>query len=128
VTTVAPTRSSERELNDLYGRYKTLVLAVSAALMLDQPFADVVEEVHLLVADCVAAARSTDCFAEQFAACVTAAQELSHVLDLTAGEEWTAAHLDVVRASHSRLRHEVWNVLPCEYVPCCASAHTHLHP
>ena len=127
MTAAAPTRSSERELQDLYGRYKTLVLAVSAALMLDEPFEDVAREADLLAADCVAAARSADCFAAQFAACVTAAEELSELLDRMVGEDWSEAQLDALRASHSRLRHEVWNVLPCEYVPCCAPAHAHLH-
>jgi hypothetical protein len=128
VTTAAPPRSAERrELSDLYGRYKTLVLAAAAALMLDQPFADVVHETELLLEDCRAAVRRTACFEEQLAACVVAAEELSHLLEVGDDEALTVAGLDVVRATHSRLRSEVWNVLPCEYVPCCASRHTHSH-
>lgn len=128
MTVAAPTRSAERELQDLYGRYKTLVLAAAAALMLDQPFADVVRETQRLVDDCLTAERSAACFDEQFAACVAATEELAHLLDVAGDGGLTSVHLDVVRASHSRLRREVWDVLPCEYVPCCAgSANTHLH-
>ena len=34
----------------------------------------------------------------------------------------TGALLERVRASHRRLRREIWDVQPCEYVPCCVTA------
>lgn len=128
MTTAAPSRSAERELSDLYGRYKTLVLAAAAALMLERPFADVAHEAELLLEDCRTAVCSAPCFDDQFAACVIAAEELWQVLGVAAGEGLTAPRLELVRASHRRLRREVWTVLPCEYVPCCAApARPHAH-
>ena len=50
-----------------------------------------------------------------------------HELLLRAGERRLIAAADTerVRASHRRLRREVWKVVPCEYVPCCAGRTVH---
>jgi hypothetical protein len=126
MSVAASASTAERELSDLYGRYKALVLAVAAAVMLDRPFADVTHEAVLLLDDCRTAAASATDFDEQFGACTAAAAQLSRVLD-AAGGRLSEAQLEEVRTSHRRVRRDVWNVLPCEYVPCCARAHTHAH-
>jgi hypothetical protein len=121
--------SRERELRELYSRYKGLALATGATLLLGAaPERLAVEAGELLIACRRAAARSGAACASQLEACVTAVQEL-HELLLRAVEDAEligAADTERVRASHSRLRREVWKVIPCEYVPC-SGAHRHSH-
>jgi hypothetical protein len=121
--------SRERELRELYSRYKGLTLATGATLLLDaDPDRLAVEAGELLIACRRAAARTgVDC-ASQLDACVVAVREL-HQLLLRAAEDVEligAEDTERVRASHSRLRREVWKVFPCEYVPC-SGAHRHSH-
>jgi hypothetical protein len=99
-------------LQRLYDRYKSLVRAVSAALLLERAVDDLVPEVDLLLAECAEASMGE---------CGDAAQALSELVQRAVSGRPTTAQLEHVRASHSRLRRAVWDVLPCEYVPCCAS-------
>jgi hypothetical protein len=124
--TVAPTAAApERELQDLYARSKTLTLAAAAALMLDSGADRLSAEAERLLDDCLAARRRSSMLRPQLSACVDAARELRRLLDGAA--EGTASDVDLERArtAHRRLRREVWRVLPCEYVPCCAAGHAH---
>jgi len=121
--------SRERELRELYSRYKGLALATGATLLLgadpDRLAADAGE---LLISCHRAAARTGADLSSQLDACVAAVQEL-HELLLRAVEDVEligAEDTERVRASHSRLRREVWKVFPCEYVPC-SGAHRHSH-
>jgi hypothetical protein len=104
---------------ELYGRYKTLALAVGAALVLDTPRDELAAEVAALVGDATAAAAAAGGRDLRAAACVDAAR------DLLALVEAGGADVAAARASHKRLRREMWKVIPCEYVPCCASGHGH---
>ena len=61
----------------------------------------------------------------QLAASVGAARDLRRLLVEAVRGEAADRVLDQARASQRRLRREVWRVLPCEYVPCCASGHAH---
>jgi hypothetical protein len=109
----------EQRLNELYGRYKALALAAGARLVLDEAPESLSGEVGALVADCHAAAASgTEALAPQLAACLTAAEGLSVLVGDTSPTE---ADVEAARATHKQLRSEVWKVIPCEYVPCCAS-------
>lgn len=114
----------EQELNRLYGRYKTLALAAGARLVLDEAPESLAGEVGALVADCrLAAALGPETLAPQLAACVTAAEGLRA---LVGGASPSEADVEAVRLTHKQLRSEVWKVIPCEYVPCCATArHEH---
>jgi len=121
--------SPERELRELYARYKGLALATGATLLLDaSPDRLAVEAGELLTACRRAAARPRGACSTQLDACVVAAQEL-HELLLCAAEDPERIGPDDterVRTSHGRLRREVWKVFPCEYVPC-SGAHRHSH-
>jgi hypothetical protein len=116
-TLAAP--APEQELQELYARSKTLTLAAAAALVLDEDRAGLVDETDRLLGDALAARSRTEHLAPQLSACVDAARDLRRLLEPAAPE----ADLDRARASHRRLRREVWRVLPCEYVPCCAAGH-----
>jgi len=122
VSVAAPAR--EAELQHLYGRFKGLTLAVSAALLLDGPIAELADDADALLVECVQAAA-----AEPDAAlieCVEAACALAALVQRAAAGASTEDELAALREAHLRLRREVWNVLPCEYVPCCvAGTHTH---
>lgn len=118
MSTVAAS-APEQELQELYARSKALTLAAAAALVLDEDRAGLVDETDRLLGDALAARRRTAHLAPQLSACVDAARDLRRLLDGAAAE----ADLDQARASHRRLRREVWRVLPCEYVPCCAAGH-----
>ena len=121
--------SPEREMRELYSRYKGLALATGATLLLAaEPDRLAVEAGELLTSCRRAAARARGAYSSQLDACVVAAQEL-HELLLRAAEDVELIGPDDterVRASHGRLRREVWKVFPCEYVPC-SGAHRHHH-
>ena len=125
MTATAPGVESERQLRDLYGRYKALMLAAAAALLLDSSVDELAGPVAELLADCRAAAGEASPVRLQLAACAEAAQELAQLVAATAAGGATAADLERVRAAHRLLRREVWTVLSCEYVPCCASEDAH---
>ncbi len=125
--TTAVALDGEYELRELYGRCKTLALSAAAALILESGVDDLATEAERLHGDCVAAHRTASRLGPQLAACVEASRELSALLAGAAGGAWTDAGLEQARASYRRLRRSVWSVLPCEYVPCCASAHPHTH-
>ena len=122
-------RSREHELRELYARYKGLALATGAALLLEADPGRLLGESAALLEDCGRAASEPRAdHAPQLEACVSAAREL-HELLLRAGEDGDLIgpeDTERVRASHSRLRREVWKVFPCEYVPC-SGAHRHRH-
>jgi hypothetical protein len=117
------TRSGPDEcVQELYGRYKRLALAAGASLVLDTPCEQLTQETSGLLDDARAALADHPSRKDQLAACVEAAQTL-HALLVGGGFE-----VEAVRATHKRLRREVWKVVPCEYVPCCASPqHAHDH-
>jgi hypothetical protein len=116
------------ELRRLYGRYKGLVLATAAALVLDEPTGLAVGEAEALRLDCRAAAREcAPSLQSQLDACAAAADELCGVVSRGADGELTAADVEAARATHRMLRREVWKVLPCEYVPCGAGMRVHDH-
>jgi hypothetical protein len=120
MSAVAAEVSPEAQLRELYARYKQLVLATGAALVLDAPREGLERETAALLADARAAAVEPPAHGSQLRACVDAAAQLHRLLE--GGGDDVAA----VRETHRRLRREVWQVLPCEYVPCCASpAHAH---
>jgi hypothetical protein len=108
----------ERELASLYGRYKSLAVATAAAAILDAPLGGLAAETELLVADTRAAGRQGRRHAGQFDACAKAAVALRALVARAQTDD-----LEDARASHRVLRREVWSVLPCEYVPCCADDH-----
>jgi hypothetical protein len=110
----------ERELQRLYERYKSLTLAATAALILARPVRDLCTQAEALHGDCRAAGPVGESTA--LAACRTAAADLAELLRLAAAGEDTGGLLERVRASHRRLRRAIWDVQPCEYVPCCVTA------
>jgi hypothetical protein len=114
----------ERSLNRLYGRYKALALAAGARLVLAEAPESLSGDVGALVADCrSAAAAGPEALRPQLTACVTAAERLSALVGDAPPSE---ADIDAARLTHKQLRSEVWKVIPCEYVPCCATArHEH---
>jgi hypothetical protein len=114
----------EQALNRLYGRYKALALAAGARLVLAEAPEALAAEAEVLIADCHSVAASgPEALRPQLAACVTAAEGLRV---LVGGSEPNEADIEAVRLTHKQLRSEVWKVIPCEYVPCCAPArHEH---
>ena len=99
---------------DLYGRFKSLTVAASAALILGEPLDAVRPAVEELVRDAVGTG------------CAEPARRLRALVDRAAAGGSVDADLDALRASHRRLRRDVWTTHPCEYVPCCASGvHEH---
>jgi hypothetical protein len=115
----------ERELQDLYARSKMLALAAGAALVLDSSLDGLETQAEQLLEDCLAAHSQVSAFRPQLSACVDTARELRRLLAEADRGAATEADVDRARASHRRLQREVWRVLPCEYVPCCASGHAH---
>jgi hypothetical protein len=103
-------------VRELYGRYKSLALAAGASLVLGAPCDELAAETAQLLEDGRAALAAHPSRRVQLEACVGAADEL---LGLVAGE---GSDVDAVRETHKHLRREVWKVIPCEYVPCCASS------
>jgi hypothetical protein len=102
------------ETVELYRRFKTLAVAASASLILDDRAHDLRPAVDELHRD----AAGTPC--EEPA---TRLRQLVH--EALRGEVSNDV-LDAVRSSHRALRREVWATQRCEYVPCCA-ADTHQH-
>jgi hypothetical protein len=118
--------SREQELERLYQRYKALTLATTAALILERPLDDLALEADRLRGECRSAAASAAGAAELFDDCICAAGHLGELLRLASLGVPTSAQLDRVRASHRRLRRQVWDLHACEYVPCCVSeVHQH---
>jgi hypothetical protein len=106
------------QVRELYRRYKHLALATGAALVLEAPVVELETDAAGLVADARSALATGGEHEPQLPACLDAATEL-HALLARCGD------VEAARLSHKRLRREVWKVIPCEYVPCCASAHGH---
>ena len=122
----APATAGVRELRELYVRYKGLVLGATARLLLDAPAGDLLVEADALLEDCRIARLSCEApLRAQFGACESAALELREMLGEASKEGVGSARISSVRATHSRLRHEIWKVIPCEYVPCSAGPRTH---
>jgi hypothetical protein len=112
VTAPAP---AELRVRELYARYKHLALAAGAALVLDESTETLEREAAELAVAARAAVAVAPAHEPQLQACADAAREL-HELLLRGGVDTGAA-----RSAHKQLRREVWKVIPCEYVPCCAS-------
>jgi hypothetical protein len=123
VSVSAPAR--EAELERLYRRFKALALGVSAALMLDRGLGKLAEDSASLLQESLRAAEQTDDPGSPFGACVAAAMALCALVQRAAAGEPTAVELAELRTAHTRLRREVWAVVPCEYVPCCVSGAHH---
>jgi hypothetical protein len=115
----------ERELQDLYARSKALTLAAAAALVFEADAAGLAEEAGRLLDDALEARRRVPGLVPQLSACADAARDLRGLLDGAALGRPVEEDVERARASHRRLRREVWQVLPCEYVPCCATGHAH---
>lgn len=112
--TAGPAPDQEALVRALYGRFKHLALAAGAALVLEQPSAPLEHEVAALAAEARTAAADAGEHRPQLEACADAAGEL-HALLRRGGID-----VEPARRAHKRLRREVWKVIPCEYVPCCA--------
>jgi hypothetical protein len=120
MSAVAVSSEPDACVRELYGRYKGLALAAGAALVLDRPRGELEAETLDLLVEAQAALDAHPSRRPQLEACVAAAGDL-HDLLVGGGSDVAA-----VRETHKRLRREVWKVVPCEYVPCCASAgHAH---
>jgi hypothetical protein len=104
----------EVQVQALYSRFKHLALAAGAALVLREPTARLEREVAALAAEARIAAADPAAPRPPLAACADAATEL-HALLRRGGSD-----VEPARRAHKRLRREVWKVIPCEYVPCCA--------
>ncbi len=109
----------DSRLGELYGRYKKLALAAGAALVLGAPHDALEDEARELLVDARSALADGVRHETQLGACVEAAAELLALL-VRGGD------VGAVRSTHKRFRREVWKVIPCEYVPCCAAA-SHEH-
>ena len=111
----------ERAVRELYSRYKALALSTSASLLLGGELGPIAEQVDALVDDCEAAGAPADALGRQTEACAEAAASLRPLLS----RDPTPEALGHARETHLRLRRAVWEVIPFEYVPCCASTHHH---
>jgi hypothetical protein len=118
---VAVATDDARELQALYARYKALALSTGAALMLAGEVTDLGDRLDGLLDDCAAARARGTAHARELSACLDAVADLRPLID----GDTTDRALEDARASHRRLRRAVWDVIPCEYVPCCAPAHDH---
>jgi hypothetical protein len=120
MTTAAVRSEHDERVRELYARYKSLALAVGAALVLDAPRDELSAEALELLEDARAALLVDSSRRVQLEACVGAAEKLRDLL------ESDGFDVEAVRDTHKRLRREVWKIVPCEYVPCCASTpHAH---
>lgn len=119
MTAVAVEPSGTHELRDLYTRYKALALSTSATLMLGGETDSLAEGVEELLEACRTVCMRRSVYRREAAVCAEAAASLGQLL---AGDT-TAETLASARSAHLRLRRAVWEVIPCEYVPCCAPAH-----
>jgi len=110
-----------RELQALYTRYKALALSTGAALMLGGDVRPLGERLEGLRRDCNTTQQRGTVHGREVAACLDAVADLRPLID----GDTTDRALEHARASHRRLRRAVWDVIPCEYVPCCAPGHDH---
>jgi hypothetical protein len=115
VTALAILAEPDARVRELYGRYKSLALAAGASLVLGRSCDELAAETAQLLEDARAAVAAHPSRRLQLEACARAAHEL---LVLLVGQ---GSDVEAVRESHKHLRREVWKVVPCEYVPCCAS-------
>jgi hypothetical protein len=97
------------ETLELYGRFKSLAVAASAALILGEALDELASAVEELDRDAAGTG------------CAEPARRLRLLVDRAAAGEAVDADLDAVRESHRLLRRDVWTTHPCEYVPCCAA-------
>ena len=111
----------EQAVRELYTRYTALALSTSASLLLGGELGPIAEQVDALVDDCEAAGARADALGRQTEACGEAAASLRPLLS----RDPTPEALAHARETHLRLRRAVWEVIPFEYVPCCASTHDH---
>ena len=109
------------ELQGLYARYKAIALSTGAALLLDADVEELAGRVDELLDDCSAAQERGTVHARELGACLEAVMDLRPLLD----GDTTEHALERARGSHRQLRRAVWDVIPCEYVPCCAPGHDH---
>lgn len=110
--------TAERELQELYTQYKALALSAGATLMLDREVEPLAGRVDELLDECRSAGERATPYAGELCAAV---ETLRPLLSGDVTEETLAR----ARGAHRRVRRAVWNVIPCEYVPCCAPAHDH---
>jgi hypothetical protein len=101
------------EDTELYRRYKSLMLAAGAALVLGASVEVLVAAVDELVRD----AEGT--------ACAEPAARLRRLLEGAGAGEAGDDDLEAVRSSHRAFRRQIWTTHSCEYVPCCAGTHRH---
>jgi hypothetical protein len=118
---VASPTEEAAELQALYTRYKAIALSTAAALMLESDVEELVRRVDELIEDCGATERRGSVHVHEATACRDAALDLRPLLQGDTADDT----LERARASHLQLRRAVWDVIPCEYVPCCASGHDH---
>ena len=125
MTAAAPAPPGVVELRELYFRLKGLVLASASRMLLDEPLDGLAADAGALLEDCRDAAGQADAvLSAPLTACELAAAEVCEMLGEAAAAGVASSRIASVRASHSRLRQEVWRFIPCEYVPCSA-AHAH---
>jgi hypothetical protein len=117
----APAAAGLSTLCDLYARYKSLASAAGACLTLGQSLAALVAPAGALEAETRSAADSDSPLASPFAVCAAATRDLVELIGAHDGDD-VSARLAAARASHRALRRQMWDMVECEYVPCCASA------
>jgi hypothetical protein len=115
-------RSPEQELEELYLRYKSLALAVGAGLLLERVDPALVEESQELIDASLERAQGTGGghLAPQFEALLAGARDLHRLaVGFRSGLDGISiSQLEGARASHREVRRGVWEIVPCEYVPC----------
>jgi hypothetical protein len=119
-------RRPQSALQSLYGQYKALAISAAAAVIVEAPLDGLVVSTEALLVECSEEA-APDCeYEAQLAACAHACAALRDFLRRAHEHGVSTSELEQVRTTHRELRREVWRVLPCEYVPCCADEH-HIH-
>jgi hypothetical protein len=102
------------ETFELYGRFKSLAVAASAALILGEPLDDLVPTVDELAREATGTR------------CAEPAARLRLLVGRAVAGDAVDGDVEAVRDAHRLLRRDVWTTHPCEYVPCCAAgAHEH---
>jgi hypothetical protein len=125
VTAAAAAPVGVDDLRELYARLKGLLLASASRMLLDEPLDGLAAAANALLADCRDVAGKSDAvLSAPLNSCQLAAAEVRDMLEEADTAGVGASRIASVRASHSRLRQEVWRFIPCEYVPCSA-AHAH---
>lgn len=123
---VAPVAGSQPDARSLYERCKELSLAAGATIILGQESAPLVGRAAALVRDCRAAvAAAPGAEAEPLRRCLTAAKAVERLVG--AADRDAAVILTetlAVREAHRRMRLAIWELVPCEYVPCGHEAHS----